>query len=55
MRELHNICIIVFNRNDEEEKARAIKMMRRLVDDCAKEGYSEYRMHLALMDQVHQI
>ena len=52
MRELHHICIVVFNRNDEEEKARAIEMMRCLVDYCAKEGYGEYRTHLALMDQV---
>jgi hypothetical protein len=52
MRELHHIVIVVFNREDAEEKKRAIEMMRVLVDDCAAEGYGEYRTHLALMDQI---
>ena len=52
MRELHHIVIVVFNREDAGEKKRAIKMMRCLVEDCAREGYGEYRTHLALMDQV---
>jgi len=52
MRELHHIVIVVFDRENDEEKKRAHEMMKLLVQDCADAGYGEYRTHLTLMDQV---
>jgi hypothetical protein len=52
MREIHHIVIVVFDRSDREEKARALKMLKLLVRDCAELGFGEYRTHLSLMDDV---
>ena len=52
MREMHHIVCIVFNRKDAESKRRAHWLIRTLIEDAAKEGWGEYRTHLALMDQI---
>jgi hypothetical protein len=52
LREMHLIVEIVFDRADPDARKRALKCLRAMVDDAAKEGYGEYRTHLALMDQV---
>jgi hypothetical protein len=52
MRELHHIIIVVYDRTNLEEKARAHKMLKVMVEDYAKLGYGEYRTHLSLMDAV---
>lgn len=52
MREMHHIVCIVFDRKDPDSKRRAHKLISTLVDDAAKEGWGEYRTHLALMDQI---
>lgn len=52
LREMHLIVEIVFNRDDPEEKKRALKCLREMVDVAAGKGYGEYRTHLVLMDQV---
>lgn len=45
---------IAFDRADAAHKAAALACLRDsdLVDDAVKEGYCQYRMHLALMGQV---
>lgn len=52
MREMHHIVCLVFDRNDADSKERAHKLIRTLIDDCAQQGWGEYRTHLALMDQI---
>ncbi|KAK4655455.1 hypothetical protein QC762_302680 [Podospora pseudocomata] len=52
LREMHLIVEIVFDRDDREEKERALECLRDMVDEAAREGYGEYRTHLVLMDQV---
>lgn len=51
-RDMHHIVVPVYNRDDEEEKARLYAMMNELIKEAAKEGYGEYRTHLDFMDQV---
>lgn len=52
MREMHHIVCLVFDRNDPDSKERAHKLIRTLIDDCAQQGWGEYRTHLALMDHI---
>jgi hypothetical protein len=52
MREMHHIVCIVFNREDDEQKKKVVWLIKTLIDDCAKQGWGEYRTHLAAMDQI---
>ncbi|KAK0659846.1 Vanillyl-alcohol oxidase [Lasiodiplodia hormozganensis] len=52
MREMHHIVCLVFDREDPAQRERALRLIRTLIDDCAKYGWGEYRTHLALMDQI---
>lgn len=51
-REMHHIVCLVYDRKDADQRRRAHGLICALIDDCAKEGWGEYRTHLALMDQV---
>ncbi|KAK5174373.1 uncharacterized protein LTR77_001453 [Saxophila tyrrhenica] len=51
-REMHYIANVIFDRADADQKRRAVALLRELVDDCAKEGFGEYRTHLLFQDQV---
>ncbi len=33
-------------------KARAVRLMREMIDECAAKGFGEYRTHLLFADQV---
>ncbi|KAJ5203156.1 vanillyl-alcohol oxidase [Penicillium cf. viridicatum] len=52
MREMHHIVCIVFNKKDLEQKKKVQWLIRTLIDDCAANGWGEYRTHLAVMDQI---
>ena len=52
MREMHHIICLVFDREDEDQKRRAHKLIRELIQVCADNGWGEYRTHIALMDQI---
>ncbi|KAL6705435.1 hypothetical protein ACN47E_006700 [Coniothyrium glycines] len=52
MREMHHIVCIVFDRKNEEQKKKVHWLIRTLIDDCAKQGWGEYRTHLAVMDRI---
>jgi hypothetical protein len=47
----HIVCI-VFNRKSAEDKKKAHWLIKTLIDDCAAQGWGEYRTHLAVMDQI---
>lgn len=51
---MHYIANIVYDRADEDEKKRAVGLMRELIATAAAEGYGEYRTHLIFADQVSQ-
>jgi 4-cresol dehydrogenase (hydroxylating) len=52
LREMHHICLFVYDTSRSEKRDSALDMTRLLIDEAAAEGYGEYRTHLALMDQV---
>lgn len=52
VREMHMIVNIVYDRADEKARKDALECMRKMIDECAKEGYGEYRTHILLADQV---
>lgn len=49
---MHHIVCLVYDRTKPDERARALKCIRTLIDECAAQGWGEYRTHLALMDQI---
>ena len=51
-REIHYIANVIFDRADADQKKRAVSLLRELVQDCAREGFGEYRTHLLFQDQV---
>ncbi|TGO32977.1 hypothetical protein BHYA_0275g00030 [Botrytis hyacinthi] len=52
MREMHHVVCLVFDCEDEDQKRRAHKLIRELIQICADNGWGEYRTHIALMDQI---
>ncbi|WP_024475821.1 FAD-binding oxidoreductase [Arthrobacter sp. CAL618] len=46
------IGLILYNRDDADQSRRARELSRVLIQDLAREGYGEYRAHVALMDEV---
>ncbi|CAI0641628.1 unnamed protein product [Colletotrichum noveboracense] len=52
MREMHNIVCIVYNREDPDARRRAQWLVRTMIQDCADNGWGEFRTHVALMDQI---
>lgn len=51
-REMHYIANIVYNRADADEKRRAVRLMREMIAECARQGFGEYRTHLLFSDQI---
>lgn len=52
LREMHHICLFLYNTAVPRERDNTLAMARILVEEAADAGYGEYRTHLALMDQV---
>lgn len=42
----------MFNKKDSAQKKKVQWLIRTLIDDCAANGWGEYRTHLAVMDQI---
>jgi 4-cresol dehydrogenase (hydroxylating) len=51
-RELHQILMIVFDRDSAEAKRQCLNLAVALVAEAAARGWGVYRTHLALMNQV---
>jgi len=51
-RELHQILMIVFDRDSAEQKRQCLELAVALVAEAAARGWGVYRTHLALMSQV---
>jgi 4-cresol dehydrogenase (hydroxylating) len=45
-----HVTLIIFDTKNEEQTRAAYDVAKRLVRDCAKLGYGEYRAHLDFMD-----
>jgi len=39
---------LVYDKKNEEQRKKAHKLITLLIEDCAKEGYGEYRTHLGI-------
>lgn len=51
--EMHYITEIVSDRPPASDmKAKAVRMMREMITECAEKGFGEYRTHLLFADQV---
>jgi hypothetical protein len=51
-REVHYIANVVYDRFSDDEKRRALSLMREMIAAAAKKGYGEYRTHILFADQV---
>jgi 4-cresol dehydrogenase (hydroxylating) flavoprotein subunit len=47
-----NVNLIIYDRDDAEQKQRVDGLFRALVADAKQQGYGEYRTHLSYMDEV---
>jgi 4-cresol dehydrogenase (hydroxylating) len=47
-----NINMMIYDQDDAAITAKVRALFKVLVDDAAREGYSEYRTHLSYMDEV---
>ena len=52
LREMHHVCLFVYDTSVPEVREEALQMTRVLVREAAEAGYGEYRTHNALMDEV---
>ena len=52
LREMHHICLFLFDTKDLNSRKETLELTRRLIREAAAEGYGEYRTHNALMDDV---
>ena len=52
LREMHHVCLFVYDTADADIRQQALDMTRVLVREAAESGYGEYRTHNALMDDV---
>jgi 4-cresol dehydrogenase (hydroxylating) len=51
-RELHHICLMLFDTADAADRRVTRDLCARLIRDAARAGYGEYRVHPAFMDQI---
>jgi len=51
-RDMHHIFMPAFQRDNEEEGKRLLKLVDALIDDAAADRYGVYRTHLDFMDKV---
>ncbi len=51
-RDLHHVTVIVYDKNDPDERRRMNEVFRIMVKEAAAEGYGEYRTHIQYMDDI---
>ena len=51
-RHMTPITMLLFDRSDPDQRRRARALFQALVEDAGREGYGEYRTHIAMMDLV---
>lgn len=51
-REMHHVVVIVYDKDNPEERQRLDELFKQLVDEAAAEGYGEYRTHIHYMDRI---
>ena len=51
-RHMTPITMLLFDKSDPDQRARAHSLFKVLVEDAGREGYGEYRTHIAVMDLV---
>lgn len=51
-RHINNVNLLVFDRDDAQMTTAAKNLAREIIQDAAREGYSEYRTHLDYMQAV---
>lgn len=52
LREMHHICLPLYDTADPDSRARTLEMTRELIRAGAERGYGIYRAHNVLADQV---
>ena len=51
-RSVTNVNLILYGKDDAEQKDRVRKLFQALIKDAREQGYGEYRTHLSYMDDV---
>ncbi|GKT52159.1 vegetative incompatibility protein HET-E-1 [Colletotrichum spaethianum] len=51
-RTMHNVCLIPYDRKDKDMRSRAKWLARTLIKEWKYRGWSMFRTHVGLMDQV---
>ncbi len=51
-RSVTNVNLILYSKDDAEQKQRVRKLFLALIEDAKAQGYGEYRTHLSYMDDV---
>ncbi|MFM1885879.1 MAG: hypothetical protein RL026_1036 [Pseudomonadota bacterium] len=51
-RAMTNVNLILYDKDDQEQKERVRRLFEALIRDAHEQGYGEYRTHLAYMDDV---
>lgn len=46
LKEMHNICCLVYNREDPDQVRRMKELIEVCIDEAARLGYGEYRTHI---------
>lgn len=46
LKEMHNICCLVYNKEDPDQVKRMNELIRVCIDEAAALGYGEYRTHI---------
>ena len=47
-----NVNLILYSKDDEDQKQRVRQLFQALIKDAREQGYGEYRTHLSYMDDV---
>jgi 4-cresol dehydrogenase (hydroxylating) len=51
-RDLHHVTVVVYDRNNPEQRRRMDELFRLMVAEAAEQGYGEYRTHIQYMDTI---
>lgn len=54
-RDMHHVIDVLFDRNNQEERARANACFNELLDEFARHGYAVYRVNTHFQEKVAQI
>ena len=52
LREMHHIGLLLYDTHDAKARAETLELTKVLIEECARDGYGEYRGHNAAADLI---